>query len=248
MIFRIAVGTLVILYAGLSGAASSNNIAAALADPNRPEADTKRDANRKPAELLAFAGIKSGDTVIELAPGQYYFTRILSNAVGPRGRVYAYIPSDLDKMYKDHNIATPPPPPPHYPNVTIVYEPIAKVHAPQAADVVWTSDDVHDFYGKMFGPADMTAVNAAIYGALKPGGTYIVIDHAAAKDSGTRDTGTVHRIESALVKRDVLSAGFTFAGESSILSNPADDHTQKVWEPPMHDHTDQFVFKFKKPK
>ena len=251
MFFRIAVSTLVMLCAGVSGAASSSipaNIMAAVADSNRPEADTKRDANRKPAEALTFAGVKAGDTVIELAPGQLYFTRILSKVVGPKGRVYAFIPSDLDEIYKKHNIAMPPPPDPQYPNVTFVYEPIAKVSAPAAADIVWTSDDYHDFHNKMFGPADMTAVNAAIYRALKPGGTYIVIDHAAAKGSGVRDTETLHRIDPVLVKKEVLSAGFAFAGESSILSNPVDDHTKKVYDPSIRGDTDQFVFKFKKPK
>ncbi len=249
MISRIAVSALATLCIGVSGAASSKipvYITAAVADPNRPEADIKRDAGRKPAEVVAFAGVKPGDKVIELDPGPLYFTRILSNVVGPKGRVYAYVPSDLDELYKKNNIAVPPPPEPHYPNVTFVYEPIASIHAPEAADVVWTSDNIHDFHNKLFGPADMTAVNAAIYRALKPGGTYIVLDHAAEKGSGLRDTETLHRIDPAQVKKEVLAAGFVFAGESTILSNPADDHTKKVFDSSIRGNTDQFIFMFKK--
>lgn len=222
-------------------------VAAAVADPNRPDSDTKRDAGRKPAEVVAFAGVKPGDKVIELDPGPLYFTRILSNAVGPRGRIYAYVPSDLDELYKKNNMVMPPPPEPHYPNVTFIYEPIAKVRAPEAADVVWTTDNVHDFHNKLFGPADMAAVNAAIYRALKPGGVYIVADHAAAAGSGLRDTETLHRIDPATVKAETLAAGFVLEAESQALRNPADDHTKRVFDASIRGVTDQFVFKFRKP-
>src|SRR5690349_1927171 len=76
------------------------NIAAAVADPNRPETDRARDVNRKPAECLVFAGIKLGDRVADILPGNGYFTRLFAKAVGPSGYVYAYVPSDIDAMYK----------------------------------------------------------------------------------------------------------------------------------------------------
>lgn len=133
-----------------------------------------------------------------------------------------------------------------------VYEPIAKVpiamvHAPEAADVVWTSDNVHDFHNKLFGPADMTAVNAAIYRALKPGGVYIVVDHAAQAGSGLRDTETLHRIDPVKVKIEALAAGFALEGESQVLRNPADDHTKRVFDSSIRGVTDQFILKFRKP-
>ena len=251
MISRMAVSALAALCVGVGGGPTSKipvYITAAVADPSRPEADTKRDDGRKPAEVLAFSGVKPGDKVIELDPGPLYFTRILSNAVGPRGRVYAYIPSDLDEIDKKNNIAVPPPPEPHYPNVTFVYEPIAKVHAPEAADLVWTSDNIHDFHNKLFGPADMTAVNAAIYRALKPGGVYIVADHVAEAGSGLRDTETLHRIDPAQVKAEALAAGFVLESESQVLRNPADDHTKRVFDISIRWKTDQFIFKFRKPR
>jgi predicted methyltransferase len=239
------------LCAGAAIAATPNipaYVTAAIADPNRPDADTKRDAGRKPAELVAFAGVKPGDKVIELDPGPLYFTRILSGTVGPRGRIYAYVPSDLDALYKQNNMVMPPPPEPHYPNVTFVYEPIAKVHAPEAADVVWTTDNLHDFHNKLFGPADMTAVTSAIFRALKPGGVYLVVDHVAAAGSGVRDTETLHRIDPATVKAEALAAGFVLEAESPVLRNPADDHAKRVFDPSIRGVTDQFVFKFRKPR
>lgn len=224
------------------------NIAAAVADPARPEADRSRDANRKPAECLAFAGVKTGDRVGELVPGGGYFTRLLSKAVGPAGYVYAYIPSDIDEMYRKHGMTVPPPANPNYPNVSYIHAPIAKFVAPEKLDVVWTSQNYHDLHDKFFGPADVPAVNKAVYDALKPGGVFIVIDHAAEPGSGLRDTDTLHRIDEAAVKQEVESAGFRLVGESNVLRNPADPRTAKVFDPSIRGMTDQFVLKFRKPR
>lgn len=222
------------------------NIAAAVANPARPEADRMRDANRKPAECLSFAGIKPGDRVGELVPGGGYFTRLLSKAVGAKGYVYAYIPSDIDEVYRKHGIRVPPPADPNYPNVSYIHAPIAKFVTPEKLDLVWTSQNYHDLHDKMFGPADVPAVNKAVYDALKPGGTFLVIDHAAEKGSGLRDTDTLHRIDEAAVKKEVEAAGFKLVAESDALRNPSDNHAQKVFDPAIRGKTDQFVLKFKK--
>jgi predicted methyltransferase len=80
-------------------------IAAAVADAGRPDTDKERDANRKPAETVAFAGVRPGMVVAELGPGRGYYTRILAKAVGPKGKVYAVLttaqaarPGVLDAM------------------------------------------------------------------------------------------------------------------------------------------------------
>ncbi len=252
MKYRIAVGALVALglCAGVSAATPKipAYITAAVADPNRPEADTKRDADRKPADCIAFAGIKPGDKVADLLPGKGYFTRIFSKVVGPKGWVYAYIPSNLDEIYKKNNITIPPPANPNYPNVSFIHAPVEKFVAPEKLDVVWTSQNYHDMHDKFFGPPDIDAVNKAIFDALKPGGVYIVLDHVAEAGSGLRDTDTLHRIDPAQVKKEVLAAGFVFAGESKVLHDPADDHTKKVFDASIRGKTDQFVFKFRKPR
>lgn len=223
-------------------------ITAAVADSARPDTDTKRDADRKPAECVAFAGIKPGDKVADLIPGAGYFTRIFSKVVGPKGYVYAYFASDIDAVYAKHKLQVPPPADPNFPNVSYIHAPVAKFVTPEKLDVVWTSQNYHDLHDKFFGPADIVAVNKAIFDALKPGGVYIVLDHAAEAGSGLRDTDTLHRIDPAQVKKEVLAAGFVFAGESKVLRNPADDHTKLVFDPSIRGKTDQFIFKFRKPK
>jgi predicted methyltransferase len=222
-------------------------VTAAIADPARPAGDTKSDPNRKPAETVAFAGLRPGDRVVDLLPGKGYFTHIFAKVVGPKGWVYAYFPSDLDERYKKNNVQIPPPADPAFPNVSYLHEPVAKFLVPEKVDMVWTSQNYHDLHDKFFGPADVDAVNKAIFAALKPGGYYVVLDHAAERGSGLRDTDTLHRIDPDQVKREVLKAGFVFSGSTDILHNPADDHTKRVFDTAIRGETDQFIFKFRKP-
>ena len=81
-------------------AAPTAKMKAAVADAGRPADDTKRDENRKPAEMLAFAGIRPGKEVVDMLPGAGYFTRIFAKAVEPNGRVYAYFGTQYDARLK----------------------------------------------------------------------------------------------------------------------------------------------------
>ncbi|MBV8146400.1 MAG: class I SAM-dependent methyltransferase [Gammaproteobacteria bacterium] len=239
-------GLLTVLAAPFAAAAPSipAYISAAVADSARPAEDKQRDADRKPAETLAFAGVKPGDTVIELAPGKGYYTRLLSAVVGPKGKVYA--------VSSQPKPDAPPPPiqalaaDPHYSNVTVSLQHIPELAAPASAvDLVWTTQNYHDLHN--IEGVDPAKINRVFFGALKPGGTYLVLDHAAEAGSGTRDTNTLHRIDEQTVKQEVTAAGFQLAAESDILRNKADAHTAKVFDPEIRGHTDQFLLKFKKP-
>lgn len=249
---RIVLGAVAALCMSLGVSAAAPKIpayiTAALADPARTDADRKADEYRKPADCVAFAGIKPGDKVVDLIPGRGYFTRIFSKVVGAKGWVYSYMPSDIDAIYAHNKTTVPPPADPNFPNVSYIHAPVAKFLVPEQVDVVWTSQNYHDLHDKFFGPADVDAMNKAIFAALKPGGVFIVLDHVAEKGSGLRDTDTLHRIDPAQVKKEVLAAGFVFAGESKVLRNPADDHTKLVFDKAIRGHTDQFIFKFRKPR
>lgn len=221
-------------------------IKAAIADPARPAEDVARDANRKPAEMLAFAQIKPGAKVMDLIAGGGYFTRLFAQAVGPEGWVYAYQASETDsyskgKEPKIYSVARA------YKNVSVIHAPINALTAPELLDVVWTAQNYHDLKDAFFKPADTAIVNKAVFNALKPGGVYIVLDHAAEKGSGIRDTDTLHRIDAAVVKQEVMAAGFEFAGESKVLHNPSDPKTANVFDKLIRGTTDQFVYKFRKP-
>lgn len=216
------------------------DFAAILADAIRPEADRVRDADRRPAELVAFAGVKPGDKVAELAPGGGYFTRILSGVVGPEGRVYAMAGRPSPALQE---LAAA------RPNVTVTMAEPGTIPAPEPVDMVWTTLNYHDFKNAMTAAGDgAAAINAAALRALKPGGVYFVVDHEAGPGVGASVTSTLHRVEGALVRREVESAGFKLEAESDLLRHPADDHSARVQETGIRGKTDQFVLRFRKPR
>ena len=233
--------------AGLAISAAAQDataaITAAVADPMRPAADTARDANRKPAQILAFVGVKPGDTVVELMPGGGYFTRILAKTVGPKGHVYGVVPSGFANrpgaMDALNALAA------QYPNVTITATDLSSFKVAQPADVVWTSENYHDFHN---GPtANIPGLNAAAFAALKPGGVYYIEDHAAAKGAGVTTTSTLHRIDPAATISEVEAAGFKLDGQSDLLANPNDPHDKAVFDPSIRGKTDKFALRFRKP-
>jgi predicted methyltransferase len=236
----------VMLSAGAAAlAAPTTAQSAAVADKARPEPDTKRDAARKPAEMMEFAGVKPGQVVADFLPGGGYFTRVFSKAVGPKGTVYAIVseqqaankekPPAVNAIAADAN----------YANVKVVAANFQTFALPKPADVIWTAENYHDLHLTRLN-LDVAAVNKAIFNALKPGGYYVVLDHAAADGAPVDVANTLHRIDPAIVKKEVEAAGFKFVGESKILRRSTDDHTAKVFD--LHDATDQFIYKFQRPK
>ncbi len=206
------------------------------------------DARRHPAEILAFAGAKPGERVAELVPGSGYWTRLFSRVVGPGGRVFAIWPEEYAKeAHPDPErlralAATPP-----YGNIEVIIQPAKAFSTPAPVDLVFTSQNYHDYPDKFMGPADPAALDRQVYAALKPGGAFVVVDHMAEPGSGLRDTERLHRIDLAVVKRQAIAAGFNYAGATAVLRNPADDHTRAVFDPAIRGRTDQFALKFRKP-
>jgi len=220
-------------------------VADAIANPARPESDRKQDADRKSVEILVFSGIKPGDRVADFIPGRGYVTRLFSTIVGRRGHVYAVVPNEMSEraVASVKEIADDP----AYPNVTVLRESVNDFNAPEKLDMVWTSMNYHDLHNDFLGPANLSVLNKAVFNALKPGGVYLVMDHAAAADSGLRDTDTLHRIDPEVVRKEVLAAGFKLEAQSDILKNPGDDHTLKVFDPAIRGKTDKFIYRFRKP-
>jgi predicted methyltransferase len=223
-------------------------ITAAIDNPARPAGDREQDMNRKPLAVLKFAGVEPGDVVADYIPGGGYVTRLFSKIVGKHGHVYAIVPEEFFNMNATADAAVKAIAADKvYSNVTVLKEPAQRFSAPEKLDMVWTSMNYHDLHDKFMGPVDMAVLNKRIFNALKPGGIYLVLDHAAAAGSGVRDTETLHRIDPAVVKKEVLAAGFVLDAESDVLQNPKDDHTLKVFNPDIRGRTDKFIFRFQKP-
>lgn len=217
-------------------AAPSPALAAALADPARAD-QAGDDARRQAAAVLAFSGVKPGWSVVDYLPGSGYWTRLFAPLVGPKGHVYALWPS-LAAKYAEKQL--PALQARQLANVTAEVQTTPLPSVPAPVDLFWTVQNYHDI------PAGVVArFNAAVFRALKPGGIYVVIDHADA--AGPATLPPKHRIDPAVVKSQVTAAGFTFAGSLDVLRNPADDHSKPVFDPAIRGRTDQFVYKFRKP-
>lgn len=223
--------------------APSSAVTTALADPAR--ADQQGDDDRRMAsQVLTFSGVKPGDTVVDFLPGSGYWTRIFSRVVGPRGHVFAYWPGGAEKYaakslpaLQARDLA----------NVTAEVQKTPLPTASVPVDLFWTVQNYHDIPNNGKGEPALRSFDAAVFALLKHGGTYVVIDHADAPGSELTGTQTRHRIDPAAVKRQVQAAGFRFVGESRVLRNPADNHSLVVFDPAIRGHTDQFVYKFRKP-
>lgn len=227
--------------------ATAGIVAHAQAPAVQAAADALTDPAMKRAEVLGFMGVKPGDRVADIVAGR--FVRALSVAVGPNGKVYAVMPAEVVKAHPEvvgilKNLTADP----KYANVELSTPPINTPALPGKLDAVFIRQNYHDLHDKFMGPADVPAFNKAVYAALKPGGVYVVLDHAAVAGSGLSATDTIHRIDPATVKSEVTAAGFKFDGESPALANPADDHTKMVFDPAIRGHTDQFLYRFRKPK
>lgn len=232
---------------GMSGRAPTPaDYGAALADPARPFADRERDAARLPNQLLAFAGVRPGMRIGDFVMGGGYLTRILAAATGPSGKVYAFQPAEFiafRSQYGDDQRSVDA----AYANVDAVNGPFAAPPFPEPLDLIVTVQNFHDLYLRPFPEGTGTRASAALFAALKPGGTLVVVDHSAADGSGTRDADSLHRIDRAAVIAALTDAGFVLDGESDIYARPADARTANVFDASIRGMTDQFMLRFKKP-
>lgn len=240
---------------GASGAAQaqapSAAITAAVADSTRPAKDAQQDSSRHPAELIAFAKVKPGDVVVDVWPGGGYWSRMFSTVVGPKSKVYAYVPAEIAGFKSDPvGLAKQISAEPGHANVEAVSHPVNEqlpASSYNTIDVVWTFENYHDLHDSFMKGADVDGFNKEVFKALKPGGYYVIGDHAAAAGSGLKNTEDLHRIDPATVRAEVEKAGFVFDGETKVLANAGDDHSLKVFDPALRGKTDRFVLRFKKP-
>jgi predicted methyltransferase len=231
---------------GMSGDAAPMSLSERLANAERPDGDVELDPMRHPAEILTFAGVRPGWRVADLGAGGGYYTRVLSAAVGGDGHVYSQnfdwtverfpnLTGAMDAMEAGYsNVST---------HVTSDTAPLDGIEGD--LDGVFIVLLYHD---QVLDPnEDMAAMNQAIYDGLRPGGVYVIVDHAARPGSGEDDIETLHRIDEAVVRAQVEAAGFEFQGASDILANADDDHTLNVFDPSIRRQTDRFVLVYRKP-
>jgi len=239
-------------------------IAAILASPDRSEADRRTDVRRKPQEVLAFIGVRPGMVALDLSAAGGYTTELIARAVGPTGTVYGQSPPRPPVSHAAQSesgaaarpavaVRTPSPVAlaerarnPNAANIVPLVQPFENPAPPALAsnglDLVTMMFDYHDF-GHL--EVDRAAMNRAVFAALKPGGIYVLADHAGRPGTGISESGTLHRIEESFLVAEIEKAGFRYVGEGGFLRNPADPRDRNVPEPPQP--KDQFIVKFVKP-
>jgi len=223
-------------------------VKAAVADPARGK-DGEIDARRKVGELVAFSEAKPGDAVVDLIPGSGYFTRVFSKVVGPKGRVYMVWPTQYaNEARPDVRNSGTLAKNPAFGNIEVIEQPGEALKLPKPVDVVFTSQNYHDYNDPFMKPSTVDGLNRQVFAALKPGGTWVIVDHVAESGSGMRDTDTLHRIDPAIVRKQVEAVGFVYVGASDVLRNPKDGYKVTVFDKSIRGHTDQFAYKFRKPK
>ena len=243
MVLRAVLVVLALGSGGLAVAAAvPAYVAQAVADPSRPKSDTGNDALRLPAETIAFAGVRPGMKVAELFPGGGYFTRPLSDVVGPSGHVYGIenakwndgSDAKVAAAVKDHNVS-----------VQVVK--FGDFSLPEKVDLFWITQNYHDLHIAKYGHVDMAVFNRRVYDALKPGGIYFILDHQANPGTSEAQIAALHRIEKSQVIREVEAAGFKLVAEGNALHRTTDDHTRSVFDPSVRGRTDQYMLKFVRP-
>jgi len=220
----------------------------AVKNTDRPEGDVLRDGGRRPADILAFAGVAPGMTILDINAGSGYYSEILSHVVGPEGKVYShngavywtFLRKTEPKRYADGRLA----------NVTHIHDGNETINLPEnSLDLAMAVLSYHDYYYTDKariggGHEDVPAVLGSIYKALKPGGAFVIVDHVAKTGTGPKDFDTLHRIDPAFVKKQMADAGFKFSAESAVLLNSDDSKELSAFASEISGKTSRFVFKF----
>jgi predicted methyltransferase len=206
-----------------------------VASPERSAADRTNDQRRHPVDMLSFIGVRPGMHVLDVSAGGGYTTELLARAVGPKGIVYAQTPKPSPRLMDRLKSLK---------NVVLVPRAFDDPVPPEAKglDLVTLMFNYHDF--GHFG-VDRASLNRAVFAALKPGGMYVIADHAGRPGTGISESNTLHRVEESLVRQEVEAAGFRLAEEGMFLRNPNDPRDRETPDPPQP--KDEFVLKFVKP-
>lgn len=226
-----------------------SSVLAAVRDPSRSAEDRARDVPRRAFETLVFAQVRPGQTVVDFWPGGGYFTRLLSRAVGPTGKVYAIQPKELEPLgprFAERLAALGADP--ATPNVTPLSQLTGEFAPPEPVDLIFTAQNYHDFYLSRLQGLSTEAFNARAFRVLKPGGVYLIVDHVAPAGSPLSVADTLHRIDPEVIKREVTAAGFVFEGELNVLRRTDDDYSLSVFDPKIRGETDQVIYRFRKPR
>jgi predicted methyltransferase len=247
--FAVAVAWAALAVFAAANAADTKIYDAAVANPARSKEDRERDAREHPAAVMAFAGLKPGMKVADVFGGGGYYSELISYVVGPNGTVLLV----NNKPYEDYaakelkaHLAGD-----RLPNVKhSVVDPKDLKLGKKDLDQVWIVMSYHDLYysdpKNGWDTIDADNFVDQIHAALKPGGAFLIVDHAARAGAGKSVAQELHRIEESFARSDIERHGFEFVGHFDELRNPRDDPDKEVFNPLVRNKTDRFVHLYRK--
>lgn len=226
-------------------AASTQEI---LASPGRLESDLKRDKRSQPQVIVELLALKAGDRVADIFAGAGYYSEILGRVVAPDGEVLmhnnmayiSYVGSELGKRFAGRDVL----------GVKRHDREVDDLDLGEAKlDAAMIIMSYHDLYHTVEGWPKIDAANfmGQIVNALKPGGRFLIVDHAAAAGTGKDSAQDLHRIDEAFARADVESYGLRYKGSSDALRNAEDDYSLTAFDPSVRGKTDRFILVFEKP-
>jgi predicted methyltransferase len=235
------------LCVAFSGAACAKDVdvpgyvTKAISNPVRSRNERDADRIRLPAQTIAFSGAAPGMVIGELLPFYGYFSRLLSDVVGPTGKIYGIENYNWSNTAYDKKLSG------QRRNIILKRSNWGQFDLPEKLDLFWITQNYHDLHVPEYGHVDIADFNRRVWEALKPGGIYMIIDQAGNPDMTDQQISDLHRIGKQQVIDEVTSAGFALVGESDALYHPRDDHTKSVFASSVRGQTDQFMLKFQKP-
>ena len=251
-IFTLAVVSLSLLANAAALADHHESIVAAIGNNSRAEANSERDGARKPEQVLTFIGLSEGDAVLDFGAGSGYWSELFSGVVGDSGVVYAH--QNAGERFESQKAALTEQFAP-FGNIELL--PLERGAAlpldDGSVDSIMVSYLFHHMHfadgsGEAF-PASSEALFGEFRRVLKPGGTIIIIEHAAADGSGRAQSGGWHRTPPEMAKSDIATVGFEFVADAPEIFHNPDDDLRNVWfETGLQGKTTTFVHKYRKPE
>ena len=242
---------LLLMFTGVAQAsdfsAVETKLEAAMQADVRSEAEVERDRNRNPVETLEFFGLRDDMKVVELLPGGGWYTKLLAPVMAENGELYVALGTGRVKERVLNQDG--------FEQVQVVAED-AKIYRPEGsrfyaleldslevedADIVFTFRNYHNFAAE-----GRAAMNRAAYDALKPGGTYALVDHNRRhmeQDNGENR----RRVDPVLAIREIEAAGFEFVDFTDLHFRPDDELRFEVGRKTVTGNTDRWTLKFRKP-
>ena len=224
-------------------------VALAVHAADRTDADRALDAGRRPLETLQFFGVQPGWRVLDVFAGGGYTTELLARVVGPEGRVFAqnnaFVLDRFARGPQAERLARL--------NMPQIVPIELEMNAPAPAGEVPLDAVIFilGYHDTVWLETDRAAMNRTIFEALRPGGIYGIVDHAAAAGHGVQDAQTFHRIEEQTVIDEVVAAGCVLEAQGDFLRNAEDTHDWNDSPSAAGERrgtSDRFVLRFRRPE